>query len=99
MLASGRTKRTAWAASAVLGLATLAGVLAMAAFRTSVKIGLPLSAGVTLFVAASDLVPEVNREPGIKMAGGGFFGVGLLLFFVVFFLIRLKSLYIGKVVI
>jgi len=85
MLASGRTKRTAWAASAVLGLATLAGVLAMAAFRTSVKIGLPLSAGVTLYVAASDLVPEVNREPGIKMAAVVFLGVGLLLLLRYFF--------------
>src|SRR5882757_3216849 len=51
MLASGRSKRAAWVASAILGLATVAGVLAMAAFKTSVKIGLPLSAGVTLYVA------------------------------------------------
>jgi ZIP family zinc transporter/zinc and cadmium transporter len=85
MLASGRSKRTAWGASAVLGLATLAGVLAMAAFKTSVKVGLPLSAGVTLYVAASDLVPEVNREPGIKMAAVVFLGVGLLLLLRYFF--------------
>jgi zinc transporter ZupT len=85
MLASGRSKRAAWVASAVLGLATVAGVLAMAAFKTSVKIGLPLSAGVTLYVAASDLVPEVNREPGIRMAAVVFLGVGLLLLLRYFF--------------
>ena len=85
MLASGRSKRAAWVASAILGLATLAGVLTMAAFTTSVKVGLPLSAGVTLYVAASDLVPEVNREPGIRMAAVVFLGVGLLLLLRYFF--------------
>jgi len=30
--------------------------------------GLPLAAGVTIYVAASDLVPEVNKEPSMKMA-------------------------------
>src|SRR5438045_1265544 len=45
MLASGRTRRFAWGASAVLGAATFAGVLTMAAFRGDVSAGLPLSAG------------------------------------------------------
>jgi zinc and cadmium transporter len=78
MIASGRSKRVAWAASAFLGAATLAGVLTMAAFRHSVAAGLPLSAGVTLYVAASDLIPEVNKEPGIGMAATVFVGVGVL---------------------
>ena len=38
----------------------------------------PLSAGVTIYVAASDLMPEVNREPGVRMALVVFLGVGLL---------------------
>ena len=79
MLASGRSKSVAWGASAVLGMTTLAGVLAMAIFSHSLTVGLPLSAGVTLYVAASDLIPEVNREPGIKMALVVFLGVGILL--------------------
>jgi zinc and cadmium transporter len=78
MIASGRSKRVAWAASAILGAATMAGILAMAAFSRSVKIGLPLSAGVTLYVAASDLIPEVNKEPGIGMALLVFLGVGMV---------------------
>jgi ZIP family zinc transporter/zinc and cadmium transporter len=40
----------------------------MALFRHHVGAGLPLAAGVTIYVAASDLVPEVNREPSVSMA-------------------------------
>ena len=68
MLASGRSRGIAWGASIVLGGSTLAGVLIMAIFRHHVGAGLPLSAGVTIYVAASDLVPEVNKEPAMKMA-------------------------------
>jgi ZIP family zinc transporter/zinc and cadmium transporter len=53
----------------------------MAIFRQQVGIGLPLSGGVTIYVAASDLMPEVNREPGGKMA------VVVLLGVAVFFLL------------
>lgn len=78
MLASGSSRSTAWGASALLGAATLAGVLMMALFRHHVSAGLPLAAGVTIYVAASDLMPEVNKEPGVKMALVVFFGVGLM---------------------
>jgi zinc and cadmium transporter len=78
MLASGRSRAFAWGSSAMLGAATLLGVLTMVVTRQAVSIGLPLSAGVTIYVAASDLMPEVNREPGIKMALVVFLGVGSL---------------------
>jgi zinc and cadmium transporter len=78
MLASGRSRGKAWSASAILGLATMAGVLTMALFRHQVNAGLPLAAGVTIYVAASDLIPEVNKEPGAKMALVVFLGVGLM---------------------
>jgi len=78
MLASGRSRWSAWMASVLLGAATLAGVLIMAVFRHQVNEGLPLAAGVTIYVAASDLIPEVNKEPGVKMALVVFFGVGIL---------------------
>jgi len=68
MLASGLSRFKAWGASVILGGSTLAGVLTMALFRHHVGAGLPLSAGVTIYVAASDLVPEVNKEPSMKMA-------------------------------
>ena len=78
MLASGQSKKMAWGSSVLLGVATVAGVLTMSVTRRAVGIGLPLSAGVTIYVAASDLIPEVNHEPGIKMAMLVFIGVGLM---------------------
>jgi ZIP family zinc transporter/zinc and cadmium transporter len=39
-----------------------------------------VAAGVAIYVSATDLVPEVNREPGIRMALVFFAGVaGFLL--------------------
>jgi ZIP family zinc transporter/zinc and cadmium transporter len=78
MLASGRTTLRAFAASVILGMGTLLGVFTMVVFRHDVAIGLPISAGVTIYVAASDIVPEVNREPGIRMPMLLFVGVALL---------------------
>src|SRR5215472_3457118 len=78
MLAGGSSKKVAWLASAVLGLATVIGVLTITVFTRSIASALPLSAGVTLYVAASDLIPEVNKEPGIRTALVVFIGVGLL---------------------
>ncbi|HXZ80402.1 MAG TPA: ZIP family metal transporter [Terriglobales bacterium] len=75
MLAAGRSRRVAWGSAALLGLATMLGVTTMAFTRGAVSVGLPISAGVTLYVAASDLIPEVNREPGIKTALVVFVGV------------------------
>jgi ZIP family zinc transporter/zinc and cadmium transporter len=40
-----------------------------------VQYGLPISAGVTIYVAASDLMPEVNEEPGVKLSLCVFGGV------------------------
>lgn len=77
MLASGRSRRVALGASVLLGAATFAGVLTMALFKRHVGIGLPLSGGVTIYVAASDLMPEVNREPGVKMAVVVLLGVAI----------------------
>jgi zinc and cadmium transporter len=78
MLASGRSRGFAWGASVMLGLATVAGVMTMALFRHEVGFGLPLSAGVTIYVAASDLIPEVNQETGVRMAGLVFVGAACM---------------------
>lgn len=74
MLAAGRSQRGARLASLFVGLTTLAGVVlvlifhGIAAYSKPISTHvLPLSAGVTLYVAASDLIPEVNkREGGLK---------------------------------
>ncbi|MGC2161438.1 MAG: ZIP family metal transporter [Silvibacterium sp.] len=79
MMASGRSRRTAMISAIVLALATVAGVLVISLLPKWVEVGLPLSAGVTIYVAATDLVPEVNREPGIRMALVFFAGVLMFL--------------------
>jgi zinc and cadmium transporter len=77
MLASGQSRGTAWGASIIIGASTVAGVLTMALFRHHVNAGLPLAAGVTIYVAATDLLPEVNKEPSMKMALLVFVGAGV----------------------
>jgi zinc and cadmium transporter len=76
-LASGRGPKGALTASCILAAATLAGVLSMHRFAGVVGYALPVSTGVTLYVAASDLMPEVNQERSIRMALVVFLGVAL----------------------
>jgi zinc transporter ZupT len=79
MLASGRSRSTAFYSAVGLAAATLAGVGVIELLPSWLPYGLPVSAGVALYVGASDLVPEVNREPGISMALVFFAGVGAFL--------------------
>src|SRR5579862_9662399 len=79
MLASGRSRTTAFYSAVVLAAATLAGVGVIELVPSWLPYGLPISAGVALYVGASDLVPEVNREPGIRMALVFFAGVAAFL--------------------
>jgi ZIP family zinc transporter/zinc and cadmium transporter len=85
MMAGGQSRMTAFNSALVLGVTTVLGVLVISLQPAWVRQGLPLSAGVTIYVAATDLVPEVNREPGIRMALVFFAGV------FVFFLLRLLA--------
>jgi zinc and cadmium transporter len=79
VLASGQGRRRALLASAALGGATLAGVLLTSLLEGHLQYALPLSCGVTIYVAATDLLPEVNREPGWRTALLVFAGVASLL--------------------
>lgn len=79
MLASGQSRRAAFGSSVILGAATLAGTALMFVLRSAVADALPFSAGVTLYVAASDLIPEVNREHSVGMAVLVFLGVAIFI--------------------
>src|ERR1700704_4581026 len=79
VLASGQSRRNAILASGLLGAATLLGVLLTTLLESQLKYALPRSGGVTLYVAATDLLPEVNREPNWRMALLVFVGVASLL--------------------
>ncbi len=78
MLASGRSRTAAAWAAGLLGGSTILGVLLTSLLAQFGGYALALSAGVTVYVAASDLIPEVNRErgPGVAWAVFG----GLVLF-------------------
>lgn len=79
VLASGQSRRNAILASGLLGAATLLGVLLTTALQSQLAYALPLSGGVTMYVAATDLLPEVNRTPNWRMALLVFVGVATLL--------------------
>jgi zinc and cadmium transporter len=79
VLASGQSREKAVAAAGALGVATLLGVLLTSLLQAQLRYALPLSAGVTVYVAATDLLPEVNREPGWRTALLVFAGVASLL--------------------
>jgi ZIP family zinc transporter/zinc and cadmium transporter len=79
MVAAGRSPRMALASAGLLGASTMSGVLVMTLFSPQVSVGLPLAAGVCIYVAASDLIPEINQQPGVRLALVVFAGVGMLL--------------------
>ena len=79
IITSGYSKQSALAAATALGISTLLGFLAVHLLGGSVPYALPVSTGATLYVAATDLMPEVNHEKGIKMAIVVFAGMGLFL--------------------
>ena len=78
-LSSGFSRLQSLNAAVLLGISTVGGVVAVLLTGSSPTYALPISTGATLYVAASDLMPEVNREPGVKLAFVVFAGVGLFL--------------------
>ena len=79
MMATGWSPARAIGAAALLGAATLAGVLVTDQLGFLVRHGLALSAGVTIYVAASNLVPEFQGKRGWKLPAAFF--AGALMFF------------------
>src|ERR1039458_10392836 len=79
MVAAGKTRKAGMAAVGVLGVSRILGVLGMALAHRWVNYGLAISAGVTLYVAASDLIPEVNKTAGPKYALTVALGVAMVL--------------------
>jgi zinc and cadmium transporter len=63
-LASGSSRGTAILAAAALGIATLVGVALTSAIPGLQTYGLAISAGVTIYVGASNLVPELQSRGG-----------------------------------
>lgn len=79
MLAGGQTQGRALAAAAGLGAATVLGVLLTRVASPLAAHGLALSGGVTLYVAASNLVPEFQAKRGWPTSVAFFGGVSAFL--------------------
>lgn len=79
VLASGQSRDNAIRAAATLGGSTLLGVALTSILQGQLRYALPLAGGVTLYVAATDLLPEINRHPNWRMALLVFSGVLILL--------------------
>lgn len=78
--ATGGTRRAAFLAASSLGLASLVGGVAYAAVQSEQWLGpaLALSSGSIIYVAATDLLPEVNKKrtiwaPLAVLAGAGIY--------------------------
>jgi ZIP family zinc transporter/zinc and cadmium transporter len=81
MLVSGRNNRVALNSTVVLGAATIFGTLLMLLFSGMKGVALALSAGIATYVAATDLIPELNKLKEMRFSLSALFGV--VLYFVV----------------
>jgi ZIP family zinc transporter/zinc and cadmium transporter len=90
MLAGGYSRVTALLSSIAVGAAGILGAAALYPLQAFVGEGLAFSAGVTLYVAASDLIPEVNRGGRGRVAVMVF--VGVLLYYATEHLIEATGL-------
>lgn len=77
--ATGGTRRAAFTAASVLGAASLAGGVIYAAVQSDRWIGpaLALSCGSLIYVAGTDLLPEVNKKRTIAAPFAVLFGAGV----------------------
>ena len=79
-LASGRSRRTAIFASVILAVSTILGAVLISFFSQTVRYALPFSAGVTFYIAASDLVPIINEYRGLSLSFAFFAGIVVFYF-------------------
>jgi len=76
-LAAGSSRQRAMLAGALLGVATIAGALFTDLVAPLGEYGIALAAGVSLYVAASNLIPEFQAKRDWKVQGSFFAGSGL----------------------
>lgn len=88
VLAAGKGFKQVLIATALVGFTTFLGVLIGGSFGLPVKYMLPLASGVTLYVAASDLIPEVNHHGGKHPAISLSVFAGVAIFFLLHYLLH-----------
>lgn len=92
VLAAGKGRREVIIATSLVGATTLIGVIVFHLIGSyigfSVAYALPIAAGVTLYVAASDLIPEINHHGGKSPFVSLSVFAGVALFFVIHFAVH-----------
>lgn len=92
ILAAGKGLREVMIATSLIGATTLLGVVIFYfvgnSLGFSVAYALPLAAGVTLYVAASDLIPEVNHHGGKRPLVSISVFAGVALFFAIHYAVH-----------
>jgi len=76
-LASGESRRAAFAASVALAISTMIGALLTQQLPILGQYGLPIAAGVSLYVGASNLVPEFQGKREWRLPISFFVGCAL----------------------
>jgi zinc transporter ZupT len=92
ILASGKGRKEVLTTTSLIGLMTLVGVILYYLIGTNlgftIGYALPIASGVTLYVAASDLIPEVNHHGGRRLLVSLSIFAGVALFFLIHSLIE-----------
>lgn len=92
VLAAGKNLKEVIFATSLVGATTFVGVLFFyfigANIGFTVAYALPLAGGVTLYVAASDLIPEVNHHGGTRPIVSLSVFAGVALFFLLHFILH-----------
>jgi zinc transporter ZupT len=93
ILAAGKGFREVLFATSLVGLTTILGVLGFLLVGNNlgftVAYALPMASGVMLYVAASDLIPEVNHHGGKRPIVSFFVFGGVALFFLLHYFLHL----------
>ncbi len=92
MIAAGKGFREVVIATSLIGLMTLTGVMVFyvigSNFAFTIAYALPIAGGVTLYVAASDLIPEVNHHGGKSPLVSLSVFAGVAIFFVTHYILH-----------
>jgi|CXWL01.1.fsa_nt_gi zinc transporter ZupT len=95
VLAAGKGRRQVMMATSLMGLTTFLGVLVFyiigTNFTSVTAYALPVAGGVTLYVAASDLIPEINHHGGPSVWVSLAVFAGVAMFFGTHFLLHAVS--------
>lgn len=91
MVAAGGGKARARGSTALLAIATVAGALLMSVQASHRALALGLSSGIAVYVAATDLIPEINKRHEKEFSVSALLGVAF--YFGVYWLLRAAGLH------